>query len=440
MTEINLPIARISALDPDFNEQLNSCLKREMLASDEIFQQVKEIIQNVRVNGDRAVIDCTNKFDNFEVDSLESLFVSQKQLVKSLDRISAPQRRALEHAANRIQKYHERQLTSSWEYEEEDGSVYGQKITPLVRVGLYVPGGKANYPSSMLMLAIPASVAGVQDIIAVVPARYSEKNDLIFAAAKIAGVSEVCTIGGAQAIGALAYGTEALPRVDKIAGPGNVYVNVAKRIVFGDVGIDMVAGPSELTIICDGTTDPDWIAADLFSQAEHDEFAQSILIANSSEYLNRVEASINSLLPKMDRREIIQSSLQNRGIFIHVDSVEQAAEVSNLIAPEHLEISISNPQSILPNITNAGAIFVGRYSAEALGDYCAGPSHVLPTSGTSRFFSALGVYDFQKRSSLISCSPKGASNLAQTAAELARNELLQAHALSAEYRLNKSTV
>ena len=439
MTEINLPIARISALDPDFKEQLNSCLKREMLASDEIFQQVKEILQDVRVNGNRAVIDYTNKFDNFEVDSFESLFVSQKQLVKSLDRISVPQRQALEHAANRIQKYHERQLTSSWEYEEEDGSVYGQKITPLERVGLYVPGGKANYPSSMLMLAIPAKVAGVQDIIAVVPSRYSEKNDLIFAAAKIAGVSEVFTMGGAQAIAALAYGTETLPRVDKIAGPGNVYVNVAKRIVFGDVGIDMVAGPSELTIICDGTTDPDWIAADLFSQAEHDEFAQSILIANSSEYLNRVEASINFLLPKMDRREIIQTSLKNRGIFIHVDSVQQAAEVSNLIAPEHLEISISKPKSILPNITNAGAIFIGRYSAEALGDYCAGPSHVLPTSGTSRFFSALGVYDFQKRSSIISCSSSGASSLAETAAELVRNELLHAHALSAEYRKNKST-
>ena len=438
MTEINLPIARISALDPDFKQQLNSCLKREMLASDEIFQQVKEILQDVRVNGNRAVIDYTNKFDNFEVDSFESLFVSQKQLVKSLDRISVPQRQALEHAANRIQKYHERQLTSSWEYEEEDGSVYGQKITPLERVGLYVPGGKANYPSSMLMLAIPAKVAGVQDIIAVVPSRYSEKNDLIFAAAKIAGVSEVFTMGGAQAIAALAYGTETLPRVDKIAGPGNVYVNVAKRIVFGDVGIDMVAGPSELTIICDGTTDPDWIAADLFSQAEHDEFAQSILIANSSEYLNRVEASINFLLPKMDRREIIQTSLKNRGIFIHVDSVQQAAEVSNLIAPEHLEISISKPKSILPNITNAGAIFIGRYSAEALGDYCAGPSHVLPTSGTSRFFSALGVYDFQKRSSIISCSSSGAASLAETAAELARNELLQAHALSAEYRKNKS--
>ncbi len=440
MSDIGFPIARISALDLGFKDQLNAYLKREMLVSDEIFQQVREIIQNVKINGNRAVVDYTNKFDNFSVDSLEDLFVSQKQLEKSFNRISVAQRDALEHAANRIEKYHERQLMTSWQYEEEDGSVYGQKITPLNRVGVYVPGGKANYPSSMLMLAIPARVAGVQDIIAVVPARYSEKNDLIFAAAKIAGVSEVCTIGGAQAIGALAYGTEALPRVDKIAGPGNVYVNVAKRIVFGDVGIDMVAGPSELTVICDGTTDPDWIAADLFSQAEHDEFAQSILIANSSEYLNRVEASINSLLPKMDRREIIQTSLQNRGIFIHVGSVEQAAEVSNLIAPEHLEISISNPQSILPHITNAGAIFVGRYSAEALGDYCAGPSHVLPTSGTSRFFSALGVYDFQKRSSLISCSPKGASNLAQTAAELARNELLQAHALSAEYRLNKSTV
>ena len=439
MVKIDLPIARISALDPGFRGQLTTHLKREMLASDEILQQVSNILQDVRTNGNRAIVDYTNKFDNFAVGSLEDLRVSQNQLNKSLSRISATQRHALEHAADRIQKYHERQLTSSWQYEEKDGSVYGQKVTPLERVGVYVPGGKANYPSSMLMLAIPARVAGVQNIIAVVPARYSEKNDLIFAAAKIAGVTEVCTIGGAQAIGALAYGTDTLQRVDKIAGPGNVYVNVAKRMVFGEVGIDMVAGPSELTVICDGTTDPDWVAADLFSQAEHDEFAQSILIADSNAYLDQVEESINSMLPKMDRREIIQASLKNRGIFIHVDSLEQAAEVSNLIAPEHLEISISNPQSILPTITNAGAIFLGRYSAEALGDYCAGPSHVLPTSGTSRFFSALGVYDFQKRSSIISCSPTGASRLAKTAAELARNELLQAHGLSAEYRLHKAT-
>ena len=313
----------------------------------------------------------------------------------------------------------------------------GQKVNPLERVGIYVPGGKANYPSSMLMLAIPARVAGVKDIIAVVPTRYTKKHDLIFAAAKLAGVSEVFTIGGAQAVGALAYGTETLKKVDKIAGPGNVYVNVAKKMVFGQVGIDMVAGPSELTVICDGTTNPDWIAADLFSQAEHDEFAQSILISPSAECLDQVERSIEALLPKMDRREIIETSLKNRGIFIHVDNIEKAAEVSNDIGPEHLEISINTPQSILPIITNAGAIFLGKYTAEALGDYCAGPSHVLPTSGTSKFFSALGVYDFQKRSSIISCSQKGASKLAATAAILARNENLQAHAVSAEYRLQE---
>ena len=436
MREIDLPITRISTTETDFKSRLENCLKREILDNDEIHQKVANILEDVRQVGDRAVVEYTNKFDNFSATSLEDLFVSPKQIEDSFRRISHSQRKALEHAADRIQKYHERQLTSSWEYEDEDGSVLGQNVTPLERVGIYVPGGKANYPSSMLMLAIPARVAGVKDIIAVVPTLYSKNHDLIFAAAKVAGVSEVFTVGGAQAIGALAYGTETLKKVDKIAGPGNVYVNVAKRMVFGQVGIDMVAGPSELTVICDGTTNPDWIAADLFSQAEHDEFAQSILISTSEESLDQVERSIRIMLPKMDRREIIETSLKNRGIFIHVDSVEQAAEVSNDIAPEHLEISINTPQSILPMITNAGAIFLGRYSAEAIGDYCAGPSHVLPTSGTSRFFSALGVYDFQKRSSIISCSQKGASKLAATASVLAHNEHLQAHAVSAEFRIH----
>ena len=437
MTNIDLPITRISTKESDFKSRLETCLKREMLDSDEIYQKVASILEDVRQRGNEAVIEYTNKFDRFSVDSFEDLVVSPKQLEDSLSRIPDPQRTALEHAADRIQKYHERQLTSSWEYEDEDGSVLGQKVNPLERVGIYVPGGKANYPSSMLMLAIPARVAGVKDIIAVVPTLYTEKHDLIFAAARLAGVSKVFTMGGAQAVGALAYGTETLKKVDKIAGPGNVYVNVAKKMVFGQVGIDMVAGPSELTVICDGTTNPDWIAADLFSQAEHDEFAQSILISPNAECLNQVERSIKAMLPKMDRREIIETSLKNRGIFIHVDSIEQAAVVSNDIGPEHLEISINTPQSILPMITNAGAIFLGKYTAEALGDYCAGPSHVLPTSGTSKFFSALGVYDFQKRSSIISCSQKGASKLASTASVLARNENLQAHAVSAEYRLNE---
>ena len=437
MKENDLRITRISTIEIDFKSRLEACLKREMLDNDEIYQKVTSVLEGVRQQGDIAVLEYTNKFDNFSVESFQDLVVTPNQLEDSLKRIPDSQRNALEHAANRIQKYHERQVTSSWQYEDEDGSVLGQKVTPLERVGIYVPGGKANYPSSMLMLAIPARVAGVKDIIAAVPTRYDTKNDLIFAAAKVAGVNQVLTMGGAQAVGALAYGTETLKKVDKIAGPGNVYVNVAKRMVFGQVGIDMVAGPSELTVICDGTTDPDWIAADLFSQAEHDEFAQSILISPSEECLDQVERSIRAMLPKMDRREIIEASLKNRGIFIHVDSIEQAAEVSNDIAPEHLEISINKPESIVPMITNAGAIFLGRYSAEALGDYCAGPSHVLPTSGTSRFFSALGVCDFQKRSSIISCSQKGASKLAETASILARNENLQAHAVSAEFRLHE---
>ena len=359
MVEDDLTIARLSAKDPSFENQLNAHLNREMLTNDGIVKVVNKILKDVRLKRDRAVIDYTNKFDNFSVNSLEELTVSSEQLKESLERVPYEQRQALEHAADRIKKYHEQQVSASWQYEEKDGSVYGQKVTPLERVGVYVPGGKANYPSSMLMLAIPAGVAGVKEIIAVVPTRYSSKNDLIFAAAKLAGVSRVYTIGGAQAIGALAYGTETLPRVDKIAGPGNIYVNVAKRIVFGEVGIDMVAGPSELTIICDGTTNPEWIAADLFSQAEHDEFAQSILISTSAQFLDEVEKAVRHLLPKMERREIILASLKTRGIFICAESIDQAAEVSNLIAPEHLEVSLENPEFMLPMIKNAGAIFMG---------------------------------------------------------------------------------
>ena len=407
-----------------------------MLIAEEITKSVSEILASVRERGDQAVVELTNRFDGFDAAAMADLTVSREQMEQSLARLPASRRQALTHAAERIRRYHQKQKQSSWHYEESDGSIYGQQVSPLERVGIYVPGGKANYPSSVLMLAIPAQVAGVREIIATAPTPYGGEGDSVFAAAALAGVTRFYTIGGAQAIGALAYGTGSVPRVDKISGPGNIYVTVAKKQVFGEVGIDMVAGPSELTIICDGGTDPDWIAMDMFSQAEHDERAQSILISTDSNFLDRVEASINKLLPDMERKAIIEASLANRGFFILAGDLEQAALAGNLIAPEHLEISVADPDAVLENINHAGAIFLGRYSAEALGDYCAGPSHVLPTSGTARFFSALGVYDFQKRSSIINCSPAGAARLAATAAELARNESLQAHALSAEYRLD----
>ncbi|MBL6744826.1 MAG: histidinol dehydrogenase [Pseudomonadales bacterium] len=411
-------------------------LERDMLIADDVTSTVSDIITRVRKDGDQAVLSLTNQFDGFGAEAMSDLVIDVDQLQTALDSISDEQRQALTHAAERIRNYHEKQKQTSWQYQEADGSVYGQKVSPLERVGVYVPGGKANYPSSVLMLAIPAQVAGVKEIVATVPTPYGDDGKLVFAAAALAGVSKVFTVGGAQAVAALAYGTETIPRVDKITGPGNIYVTVAKKQVFGEVGIDMIAGPSELTIICDGQTNPDWIAMDLFSQAEHDEQAQSILITTSSEFLEAVKASIDSLLPDMERRDIIETSLLNRGIFILAEDMEKAAAVSNLIAPEHLEISVEDPESMLDFIDNAGAIFLGRYAAEALGDYCAGPSHVLPTSGTARFFSALGVYDFQKRSSILNCSAQGAHELARTAGELARSEHLQAHALSAEYRLN----
>ena len=437
MTKQSIQVTRLSTSSPDFRQQLEECLQREMLVAAEITSAVSEILQQVKLHGDQAIIDYTNHFDGFDVQSISDLVITSEQLNKALERLPTEQQQALTHAAERIRNYHEKQKQGSWHYEEADGSVYGQKISPLEKVGVYVPGGKANYPSSVLMLAIPAQVAGVEEIIATVPTPYGEDGNLVFAAAALAGVSRLYTIGGAQAIGALAYGTETIPRVDKITGPGNVYVTVAKKMVFGEVGIDMVAGPSELTIICDGDTNPDWIAMDLFSQAEHDEQAQSILIATDGQFIDAVQSSIEKLLPEMERKEIIEISLNTRGMFVCAKDLSDAAMVSNLIAPEHLEISVADPESLVNEINNAGAIFLGRYSAESLGDYCAGPSHVLPTSGTARFFSALGVYDFQKRSSIINCSPQGAHKLASTAAELARNEHLQAHALSAEYRLDK---
>ena len=408
-----------------------------MLIADDVMHTVSTILRDVRKRGDQAVVDYTNKFDGRNAGSMADLIVTRDQMETALQKLPGSQRAALTHAAERIRSYHEKQKQVSWQYAEADGSVYGQKVSPLQRVGIYVPGGKANYPSSALMLAIPAQVAGVTEIVATVPTAHTGNSGLVFAAAALAGVTRLYTIGGAQAVAAMAYGTESIPRVDKITGPGNIYVTVAKKLVFGEVGIDMIAGPSELTIICDGDTNPDWIAMDLFSQAEHDEQAQSILISADAAFLNKVEGSIRKLLPTMERKAIISASLRSRGIFILVKNLQEAAEVSNQIAPEHLELSVADPTAIVNQIHHAGAIFLGRYSAEALGDYCAGPSHVLPTSGTARFFSALGVYDFQKRSSIIYSSAAGAAVLAKTAAELARNEGLQAHALSAEYRLGE---
>jgi histidinol dehydrogenase len=434
MSSSSLAIKRLDATQADFGARLDAHLQREMIVADEVTETVSGILADVRRRGDEAVLEYTQRFDGFEAQSLDQLSVSREQMLACLDALEPQQREALTVAADRIRSYHEKQKQESWQYTEADGSVLGQKVSPLERVGIYAPGGKANYPSSILMLAIPAQVAGVKEIIATVPTPYGDEGKLVFAAAALAGVTQLYTIGGAQAIAALAYGTQTLPKVDKITGPGNIFVTVAKRLVFGEVGIDMIAGPSELTVISDGETDPDWLAMDLFSQAEHDEQAQSILIATSSASLDAVQASMERLLPEMERRAIIETSLTTRGLFVLVEDLDAAARVSNAIAPEHLELSVADPQSLLEKIEHAGAIFMGRHCAEALGDYCAGPSHVLPTSGTARFFSALGVYDFQKRSSIIFSSKQGASTLAKTVVELARNEHLQAHGLSASYR------
>ena len=399
--------------------------------------QVAKIIQQVRTRGDQALIDYSNQFDRRSVKSMEALCVQPQQLEDALASIDKETRSALEMAAQRISDYHQHQTQESWQYQEADGTMLGQRVTPLERVGLYVPGGKASYPSSVLMSCIPARIAGVEDVVMVVPAPDDELNPIVLAAAAIAGVDKVFTLGGAQAVAAMAYGTETIPRVDKIVGPGNIYVATAKRMVFGSVGLDMVAGPTEILIICDGKTDPDWIAMDLFSQAEHDENAQSILLSWDKVHLDAVYESISKLLPEMERKDIIAQSLANRGALIEVADKEEAIMVSNRIAPEHLELSVEAPESWLPGIRHAGAIFMGRYTAEALGDYSAGPSHVLPTSATARFSSPLSVYDFQKRSSLIYCTPKGASELGKVASILGRGEALTAHARSAEYRIKK---
>ena len=431
----SLDLRRLNAADPDFARHLDHLLSWESVSDEGVNQRVLDIIAAVRARGDAALVELTQRFDGLQVASMADLILPRARLEAALERITPAQRQALEAAAERVRTYHERQKQDSWQYTEADGTVLGQQVTPLDRAGLYVPGGKASYPSSVLMNAIPAKVAGVPEVVMVVPTPRGELNELVLAAACIAGVDRVFTIGGAQAVAALAYGTESVPPVDKIVGPGNIYVATAKRHVFGKVGIDMIAGPSEILVVCDGQTDPDWIAMDLFSQAEHDEDAQSILVSPDAAFLDRVAESIARLLPTLERADIARASMQGRGALIQVADMKQAIEVANRIAPEHLELSVAEPEQWLPHIRHAGAIFMGRYTAEALGDYCAGPNHVLPTSGTARFSSPLGVYDFQKRSSIIHCSADGASELGKIASVLARGESLTAHARSAEYRI-----
>ena len=428
---------KFSTQDRDFDSKLASLIDWESASNEEVVRSVEKIINDVKVNGDASVLDYTNQFDSLKAKSISELIVSKERLKESFDNLAIEQKNALLTAAERIKSYHQNQVQESWSYLEDDGSMLGQKITPLERAGLYVPGGKAAYPSSVLMNSIPAKVAGVEDLIMVVPTPNGVINELVLAAAHVAEVDLVFTIGGAQAIAALAYGTESIPKVDKIVGPGNIYVATAKRQVFGQVGIDMIAGPSEILIICDGRTNPDWVAMDLFSQAEHDEDAQAILLCPDEDFIKEVEMSISKLLPTMEREQIIKTSLKNRGALILTQDIDDAVKISNRIAPEHLELSVEDPESILDDIKHAGAIFMGKYSSEALGDYCAGTNHVLPTSSTARFSSPLGVYDFTKRSSIVMASKEGAKKLGETASVLAFGEGLQAHAKSALYRTDK---
>jgi len=429
----------LDSTQADFLQRLDQRLAFETAQDPAVDQAVADICAEVKARGDAALLEYTRRFDRAEAAAMAELTLSRHELEAAYRRLPAVQRQALETAAERVRRYHERQRMSSWSYEEDDGTLLGQQVTALDRVGIYVPGGKAAYPSSVLMNAVPAKVAGVGEIVMAVPTPGGERNDLVLAAAYIAGVDRVFTIGGAQAVAALAYGTETVPQVDKITGPGNAWVAAAKRRVFGVVGIDMVAGPSEILVICDGETDPDWIAMDLFSQAEHDEIAQAILLSPDAEFLTRVEASMARLLPDMPRRDIIQASLEGRGALIKVRDLEEACEIANRIAPEHLELSVAEPDHYLPHLRHAGAIFMGRFTSESLGDYCAGPNHVLPTSRTARFASPLGVYDFQKRSSLIRVSSRGAKVLGAVASTLAHGEGLTAHARSAEFRLHGGT-
>ena len=427
-------IRRLSTQSQGFDAALRELTRVDSFLDDDIERIVVDIIANVRTRGDAAVLEYTERFDRVSAASLGELELRPALLSEALSSLNVDMRSALEQAADRIRSFHEHQKVHSWQYSETDGTVLGQRITPLSRVGLYVPGGKAAYPSSVLMNAIPAKVAGVPEILMVVPTPLGERNRIVLAAAAIAGVDRVFTIGGAQAIAALAYGTLTIPQVDKIVGPGNAYVAAAKRQVFGTVGIDMIAGPSEILVICDGETDPDWIAMDLFSQAEHDQMAQAILLSPNRRFLDRVQDSIERLIVDMPRKEVILASITGRGALIEVRDLEEACAVANRIAPEHLELSVADPEKWLDLIDHAGAIFLGRYTSESIGDYCAGPNHVLPTSRTARFSSPLGVYDFQKRTSIIGVSLKGAQTLGRIAAQLAHGEGLQAHAMSAEYR------
>ncbi|WP_045857316.1 histidinol dehydrogenase [Teredinibacter purpureus] len=430
-------INRLNTADSNFTQRIRELLRWEDAVNNDVNNVVSDILARIRTEGDDALVEFTNRFDHRNVKKASEFIIESPQLKEALERIPKEQADALWLAAERIELYHLHQKQESWQYTEDNGTVLGQKVTPLDRVGLYAPGGKAAYPSSILMAALPAKVAGVPEVVLVTPTPNGDYNDIVLAAAAVAGVSRVVTIGGAQAIGALAYGTATIPKVDKIVGPGNIYVSTAKRQVFGAVDIDMIAGPSEILIVCDGLTDPDWVAMDLFSQAEHDENAQAILICPDTDYLNRVEASIEKLLPTLSRADIASVSLKNRGALIEVKDMAEAVQLANYIAPEHLELSVENPETLVDDIRHAGAIFMGRHTSESLGDYCAGPNHVLPTSGTARFSSPLGVYDYVKRSSIIHCSEQGASELGKIASILARSERLEAHARSAEYRIKK---
>ena len=435
---MSIALRQLNTSSADFEVEFQRVLHWSAEQDAAIEGRVAEILAAVRERGDAAVLEFTQRFDHLEAADMSALELTREELKAAFDSITPAQRSALEAAASRVRSYHERQKEAcglSWSYRDEDGTLLGQKVTPLDRVGIYVPGGKAAYPSSVLMNAIPAHVAGVPEIIMVVPTPRGEKNPLVLAAAYVAGVTRAFTIGGAQAVAALAYGTQTVPRVDKITGPGNAYVASAKKHVFGQVGIDMIAGPSEILVLADGTTPPDWVAMDLFSQAEHDELAQSILLCPDAAYIEQVRASIERLLPEMPRKDVIRASLEGRGALILTRSMEEACEISNRIAPEHLEVSSADPHKWEPLLRHAGAIFLGAYTSESLGDYCAGPNHVLPTSGTARFSSPLGVYDFQKRSSLIEVSEAGAQKLGPIAAELAYGEGLQGHARAAEMRL-----
>ena len=430
-----LEITRLDSTAPDFWTRLEALLDWDGVSDESVQQTVREILKQVRRRGDAAVVEYTRRLDHLDAKSMAELEIGPERLKQALAGIPDAERSALQLAADRLRRYHAHQKQESWVYTEDDGTRLGQQITPLDRVGVYVPGGKAAYPSSVLMNVIPARVAGVSEVIMTVPTPHGAVNELVLAAAAIGGVDRVFAIGGAQAVAALAFGTETVPKVDKVVGPGNIYVATAKSLVFGQVGIDMIAGPSEILVVCDGQTDPDWIAMDLFSQAEHDEDAQAILVSPDADFLNQVAASIERLVGEMERADIIRASLNARGALVQVRDLEEAAEVANFIAPEHLELSVEDPDALVGRIRHAGAIFMGRYTSEALGDYCAGPNHVLPTSRTARFSSPLGVYDFQKRSSIINCSAEAADTLGRTASVLARGEGLTAHARSAEYRI-----